>query len=364
MEFFEKYTSNTLAGSGNQLFRFLKDSGKIYTSRTYYKVFCGGEYNYSVLFSNIVDSTFSGGNYGHKNMVIDSWKIHSARIGITSYCDDKVMNEPNLFYNLTFDEKEEKTVNPGEMFNTDSVKLAPKTGEYLCLELSFSGKEIPYHHELNIPSFMLEDGEWVPSPNHPISSMIGCDRNVKMKIGFIGDSITQGLGTENNSYSHWNSIAADNIGEDYAYWNLGIGFGRAEDAASDGAWLFKAKQNDLIVMCYGVNDILQGLSEESIKTNLNIIVDTLKNAGKKVVIQTIPPFDYEGEDIIKWKRINNYIKKELSKKTEFVFDCACILGKSEKEPHIARYQGHPNAEGCKIWGDRLSSELIQILETD
>ncbi len=59
---------------------------------------------------------------------------------------------------VTFDGRKEKTVHPGEFFSTDEVTLAPKTGAYICLEISFSGTVIPYHEESIIPSFVLTEG--------------------------------------------------------------------------------------------------------------------------------------------------------------------------------------------------------------
>ncbi len=357
MNFFNTYVSNTLAGSGNQTYFTTEAPNKIYQSRTLYKVLRGGEYSYSFLFSNILDSTFADGSFSHKNMIIDSWTIHEMKAGIVDACDESSMNEPYEVFDLTFDGKAKKTVAPGEFFCTDPVKLAPGGGEYICLEIAFSGERIPCHEESIIPSFVLENGSWMPSRSHPFASMIGCERKVKQRIAFMGDSITQGIGTPVNSYAHWNSVVAEHIGNDYAYWNLGLGFGRAEDAASDGAWLFKAKQNDIVVVCYGVNDLCQGFSEEAIRCSLNTVVDRLNACGAKVILQTIPPFDYAGEKIEIWKRLNEYIKQELSRKTEFIFDCAALLGKSEDEPHRALYGGHPNIEGCRIWGDRLGNAL-------
>ena len=46
MNWFEKYSSNTLGGSGNQTF-FLTDDKKAQKGRVYYKVFAGGKYQYS-----------------------------------------------------------------------------------------------------------------------------------------------------------------------------------------------------------------------------------------------------------------------------------------------------------------------------
>ncbi len=360
MDYFKNYVSNTLAASGNQSYYVNADPDKVYKSRVCYKVFCGSEYNYSVLFSNIIDSTYSNGSFSHRNLVIDSWKIHRMRIGVTDYCDKETVNEPYCMYNVTFNGKEEKTVNPGEFFSTDAVRLSPKSGEYICIELEFSGKTIPYHEQSLVPSFIFEGGKWIFSKQHPFPSMLGCNRSTKSRIAFWGDSITQGSGTEINSYAHWNSVVAENIGTDYSFWNLGLGFGRADDAASDGAWLFKAKQNDIVAVCYGVNDILQGYSEEEIKHSLDTIVDKLNAYGIKIIVQTVPPFDFQDEKLDIWNNVNNYIRKELAERVEFVFDCTKILGKSEKELNFAKYGGHPNADGHKIWGDEFSASLKKL----
>ncbi len=361
MTFFDKYTSNTLAGSGNQSFFETGDKDIVIKCRTLYKVFCGGEYNYSFLLSNTVDSTFADGSFSQKNKALERWTIHGMRVGITDLCDERSLKEPNEFFTLSFGGKTKREVGNGELLNTDAIRLSPNKGEYLCVEIEFSGLKIPCHPESIVPSFVFKDGAWTPSRLHPFVSMVGCDREVKGRIAFWGDSITQGIGTENNSYAHWNALVADYLGTDYAYWNLGLGYGRADDAASDGIWMHKALQNDIIVVCYGVNDILRGFSEQDIKKNLNTIVDKLISCGKKVVVQTVPPFDFVGDKLAIWNNVNAYIRTELSQKAEFVFDCAPLLGKNDAEPNVAKFGGHPNAEGCKLWASALSKKLKKYL---
>lgn len=364
-DYFEQYVSNTIAGSGNQMYFNMKD-GEIRTGRIFYKIFSGGEYNYSILFSNIIDSTYSDGSISHKNLICGSWNIHCARIGkCVGFNENKNIIELTMtdngsdadiivsdFKELNFDGKKTKKVMPGEFFSSDPVKISFEKDEYLCLEIVFSGKMIPYHEESLLPVFVKENGGWVYSKYMPFAGMIGCDRKVKSKIAYLGDSITQGIGTPLNSYLHWNAIYSESVGEEYAFWNLGLGFGRANDAASDGAWLYKAKQNDIVFICFGVNDILQGISEEQIKSDLTCITDILKRAGKKVILQTIPPFDYTGETIEKWNRINTYIKSILKEKADMVFDNVPYLGE-QNNANIAKFGGHPNPDGCSVWAGAL-----------
>lgn len=70
MKYFEDFTSNTYAGSGNQL-HFKMNENEIRTGRVFYKISVGGEYNYSILFSNIIDSTYADGSISHKNLICD-----------------------------------------------------------------------------------------------------------------------------------------------------------------------------------------------------------------------------------------------------------------------------------------------------
>ena len=353
MEYFEKYTSNTYAGSGNQL--FFSTDGEIKCGRIYYKISVGGKYNYSILFSNTIDSTFADGSKSYCNLVCNSWKIFGAKIGRCSEVQQNV-----VFTDLTFDNKAEKEVAAGEMFCSDPVEMVFCKGDYLCLEMTFSGDMIPYHEETMLPVFVKDGDEWTTSNKIPATGMIGCDRKVEARVGYFGDSITQGIGAAPNSYLHWNAILSEKIGSKYAFWNLGIGYGRASDAASDGVWLNKAKQNDIVFVCFGVNDLLNGRTEEQIKADLETIIDILKKEGKCVILQTLPPFDYREEVAKIWKNINQHIKTELSKKVDFLFDDTLILSDSEKSEK-AIYGGHPNEEGCRLWAEALYEEIKDII---
>ncbi|MBO5199587.1 MAG: SGNH/GDSL hydrolase family protein [Lachnospiraceae bacterium] len=380
MKYFETYRSNTYAGSGNQ-YIFSAEEKRV--GRIFYKIANGGSFSYSFLFSNTVDSTFSNGAVSHKNLICDEWQILGVRVGRCAeierrtfqMTDEKeypeiVMGEDASeadiavgdFKEVTFCGEKQKLVHPGEMFASDPVCLTLNAGEYLCLEIAFQGSMIPSHEESIIPCFVKTGEKWTFSKKMPYASMVGCDRKVDVRVGYIGDSITQGIGTAINSYAHWNARVSEKLGERYAFWNLGLGYGRAEDAASDGAWLFKAKQNDVVVVCFGVNDLHQGNSEEQIKKYLLSIVTYLKKAGVKVLVQTIPPFDYQGAHIQMWKNINEYIRNDLAGVADAVFDVVPVLGKGGEESHRARYGGHPNAEGCEAWAEALYPVLKELIE--
>ena len=374
MRYFEQYVSNTSAGSSNQLF-FSTDKGVTATAMALYKINVGGEFDYSFLFSNILDSTFSDGSVSHANLLCDEWYIAGARVGKCKSTDfhtdvnalsinDSITENITVsdITPLTFCDSSTKSVMPGEFFSTDPIRLNFEKGDYLCIEITFSGNMIPYHEESLIPIFVKKNGGWCYSKRMPLPSMIGISRPVKARIAYLGDSITQGIGAPRNSYLHWNALLSEKLGDEYSYWNLGIGYGRASDAASDGAWLYKAKQCDVIFVCYGTNDILQGHSEEKIKADICHIIDILKDLGKTVILQTLPPFNYSGENKEKWINVNEFIKSELKGRVDLVFDVVPLLS-DEADISVAKFGDHPNEQGCAVWAQALFSAASEIVHS-
>lgn len=344
MSYFDKYVSNTLAPTGNQTF-FISD-GTAQKSRAFYKILKGGCYEYSFLFSNIIDSTFADGSISKANDLCDPYTIHSAKILVVGKYET-FLECPRIIKEipLKFDGNTTKEVISGEIFYSDPVKIMCNDEDYFVLEMEFSGTKLPYFEEATIPTFRFIDGRWVSDKRAINTAMVGVQRQVEKRIGFLGDSITQGIGTENNSYDQWNAKIASLTRNNYSYWNLGIGFARGADAATDGVWLSKAKNLDVCTVCFGVNDTGAGYTAEEIKANIAKIISILQENKVRTILFTVPPFDLEGERCIKWYEVNRFIREEMSKITE-IFDVVPILGKDKPNEHMAKYGGHPDEEGC------------------
>lgn len=330
--YFKSYVSNTLASTQNQV--CFESDGTRQKGRVYLKAFSGGLYEYSFLFSDTINSTYAGGEISVANTTCGNWTIHSVKVIVPS--KDAVQ--------LTFNKKQEKLVSAGETFVSDPVMLELDSGAEFIVEMEFSGTKMPYFEEAIVPIYRLKNDEWVLDKKVPLPAMIGAARKVEKRVGFLGDSITEGIGTACGSYNHWNAKIAEFVGDKYSYWNIGIGFGRAADAASNGTWLAKAKEMDVVTICLGVNDMGR-YSEAEIKCNIETVVRILQDNKVRTILFTVPPFDYEGERIQKWKNINSYITNELSKITE-VYDVVPVWGDKAPNDQRAIYGGHPNAEGC------------------
>ena len=360
MKWFDTFVSNTLGGTGNQLFHRYGDA-RIRRGRVYYKIFAGGKFRYSLLFSNIIDSTYKVEYGSIRNYVCDEWEILDAAVGVCKTTTAEIAGEVGSFVPLTFGGSRRKYVAPGEFFTSDPVELAPERGDYLCVEVEFRGETIPYHLESIVPTFVRENGEWIPDKRVPVPGMVGCDRHVKARIGYFGDSITQGIGTPPNAYTHWCALAARALGEDFSHWNLGIGYGRGQDAASDGAWMFKARHVDAAVVTFGSNDVGRGRSVEEMKRDFTRLVDLLHDAGVGVFLQTLPPFDWKDDFYDRWRAINDFLRNELAGKTEDFLDVAPLLTDETRGPGMSKYGKHPDEAGCRVWADALIPRLKEFV---
>lgn len=351
MNIFEKYVSNTLASNGNQTFFESENPSIAECGMVFIKVFKGGKLPYVFAFSGVLDSTFSDGSKSVCNDVCPPWKIHSIGYTVTDTAEP-CEAEKNDFMPLTFDGSISKLINGERLVFTDPTEISAEKNQFICLKITFSGERVPCHEESIIAIYRRFSDCWKLSPKVPVPIFTGVERSVRKRIAFIGDSITQGIGTQFNSYMHYAARIAETFGDEYSFWDLGIGFARGADAATDGVWLERAKQNDIITVCFGVNDIFRGRTVEQIINDLTALVDTLKKAGLKVVIQTVPPFDYNEPYTSMWHAVNEYITSELADKADGYLNTVEFLSEDGNSPR-AKYGGHPNNEGNALWAEKL-----------
>lgn len=351
---FNTYVSNTSAGTCNNF--IIRDTiSQPKTARIFYKVCNLGYFSYCFCFSNFVDSTYGDGSECHANVAGGEWNILSAAAGDGGEYG-KFPEELSLTPVLFLGESGKK-VSSGEIFSSDEIGLEIKENHYLCFEITFTGSDIPYTPDKIIPAFSRCESGFIPDKEFPQPVLVGCQRTVGTRVAFLGDSITQGLGTEADRYEYWVAEISRRLGADCSVWNLGLGCGRAEDAATDSVWLEKAKQMDVVFVCFGVNDILQGRSADQICKDLTGIVDLLKAAGCKVGILSVPPFDMEGDNGVVWYGVNDYIREVLSHKTDWYFDTTAVLGKPAPERHMSCYGGHPDGTGGRLLGEAFCREI-------
>jgi len=362
MNWFHTFVSNTLGGTGNQLFFRPEDPRRGRTGRICYKVFCGGRARWSLLFSNTIDSTYKPEYSSYANLLCDPWELLGCRLGLCRGESPETPGEFEWSVPLTFDGSAAKRVAPGEVFASDPVEIDTRSGDCLCVEVEFRGAMIPYHLESIVPTFTRDgNGRWIPDKRVPVPGMLGCDRRVDARIGYFGDSITQGIGTPPHAYTHWCALVAQALGERYSHWNLGLGYGRGQDAATGGAWFYKARHVDAAVVTFGSNDVGRGRTLDEMKRDFTRLVELLHNAGVRVFLQTLPPFDWSGEFLERWNAVNAFLAAELAPRVEGFLDVAPLLVDGAVAAGRCKYGKHPDEAGCRVWAEALVPELREFL---
>ncbi|MBE6598853.1 MAG: SGNH/GDSL hydrolase family protein [Ruminococcaceae bacterium] len=356
---FRQYVSNIPIGTGNNC---ILEAGKPtrLKARAYLRPTVCGEFTWRFYFSNTVDSTFNPrGEVAWRNKPGGCWRILSATVSTAPDrgCDKasevlRAASPVTNTENVTFDGKGEKNVSPDERFWSDPVTFSVDEGSYLVWEWEIEGDGIPFTPDSQVPVFCDWGDGWRYGTDCPFPALFGCERTVKKRIAFLGDSITQGCGTGINEYGMWVAKIARALSDDYAVWNLGLGFGRGSDAASDGAWLHKAKQCDIAVLTYGVNDLESGsygrgrgdTAVEFLETE-ETLIRLLTEAGVEVILNTVPPFPLDKMKTEQWRIVNRAIPRLAAKHNLRLFDIEKVFDASPDLGGLCQYGDHPDGRG-------------------
>ena len=360
---FTTYVSNTVVSTGNN---FYIEKVENITYRAYLPVEQYGELEYKFFFNNMVDSTYAKGKDAFVGKDGGTYTVSDAVIadGGTSTEDEITNRTP-----VTFDGKATKEVASDESYWSDPVTMNIPEGHYMVWEWTVSGEGIPCNKMASLTSTASSaDGETFEFCDEiPLPQLIGAKRDVKHTVAAIGDSITQGCQTEQMKYEFWASKISAQLGSDVAFFNCGLGWARASDAASNENWLSRVSQYDTVIVAFGTNDIVSGKyggkksTAEEIEEYLDTIVSYLTEKGCDVILFNAPPQDF--------KETNEGIRTALNEKIPAIaekygakfFDFASLLSTAE-EPAKAVYGGHPNGEGGTVVADAFVKQFGSLFE--
>ena len=323
---FTTYVSNTVVSTGNN---FYIEKAENITYRAYLPVEEYGELEYKFFFTNTVDSTYTKGKIAFVGKSGGSYTISNATVadGGTGVEDEMVW------------------------------------------EWTVSGEGIPCNKMSSLTSTASSaDGETFEFCDEiPLPQIIGAKRDVKHTVAAIGDSITQGCQTEQMKYEFWASKISTQLGSDVAFFNCGLGWARASDAASNENWLSRVSQYDTVIVAFGTNDIVSGKyggkksSAEEIDEYLDAIVSYLTEKGCDVILFNAPPQDFKETNEGVRTALNEKIPAIAEKYGAKFFDFSALLS-TEDEPGKAVYGGHPNGEGGTVVADAFVKQFGSLFE--
>lgn len=364
---FNDYVSNTPIATGNN---YIVENAEEVTYRAYFPVEEYGDLEYCFYFSNTVDSTYKNGELAYVGRVGGTYTIKSACIadGGTGP-DDEITNRVDV----TFDNgSTSKEVSQGETFWSDAIDFNVEEGHYLVWEWTITGENIPCINMSSLTSTTADsgDGKFKYCDQIPLPQLIGAKRDVKYNIVAIGDSITQGCQTDFMEYEFWSARISQLLGDDYGFWNCGLGWSRTSDASQGGNWLARTTTGDIVIVAFGTNDIISGEyngdggnSAEEIDSYLRVILDELTDKGCEIILFNAPPEDYDQTLESVRLEYNELAKKTADEYGIYFFDFASYLS-DESNPAKALYGGHPNGEGGEIVANAFVEQFKELLEKE
>jgi lysophospholipase L1-like esterase len=338
----------------------------VYTYRTYVKPRASGSYQWRFWISNATDSTY-GAVPPRPNQPGGTWRIEAATVADGGPSPAGAVGAGTQA-TVTFSGGTSRSVKPGERFWSDPVVLDLPADHYLAFTWAVSATAAG--PVMTFASSPFASSYWAAGANLASQEsatgfaatydqlvapqMFAYDRAITNRLCFLGDSITQGIGSTRNSYGFWVAKIADGLGPDVGVWNLGSGWARAADAASDGYWLYKAKQCTEVAVILGVNDInSDNVSAEKLLGDLATIIDRIKghNASTKLILFTVPTFNFTGASYATWAQVNATIRTTPPAGVDRVFDIAAVLSQPApndgllKPGYTTNGDAHPNDLG-------------------
>jgi lysophospholipase L1-like esterase len=332
------------------------------TYRTYVKPRVAGQWRWAFWMSNATDSTWGPGA-PMPNLPGSTWRIEAATFADGGTTRGGAVVAGTVLP-VTFSSSTSKTVQPGERFWSDPVSINLADGHYLAftwtVSSSAAGPVLPFTSAPFVTSYQalgMSIASQVAATGFATSTdplvappLFAYDRPVTRRLCFLGDSITQGIGSTRDSYGFWVAKIADGLGPDTSVWNLGSGWARAADAASDGYWLYKAEQCTEVAVILGVNDIINSnRTSAQILSDLTTIMQRLKqhNASIRIILFTVPTFNLSGQAYTTWKTVNDSIRAQPLPGADRVFDVAAVLSQPAPndglvQPAFINGDPHPN----------------------
>lgn len=178
-------------------------------------------------------------------------------------------------------------------------------------------------------------------------------------VTILGDSITAGLGLPGrDALPNQLHLALEKLGVP----NIVRGAGVSGDTTAGGlARLNFSVRPDsaVVVVALGGNDLLQGLSPKSTRSNLDKIVQTLKSRHKGVVLAGISAPVEIGRD---YAQAFNAVFPSVARQHGVALYPDLLAG-VERNPALNQGDGlHPNAKGVQIIAARLAPVVARVLK--
>ncbi len=164
----------------------------------------------------------------------------------------------------------------------------------------------------------------------------------------FGDSLTYGFGAPiDKSYP---SVLSKMTG--IPVYNAGINGETSAEGLNRLPDLLQEKQYDLVILCFGGNDILQKLPMSQLRSNLKQMINMIKESGAQVLLISVPNISLFGLSPLE-------LYEEVSDETGVPL-LSGVLSDILNDPSLKSDQIHPNANGYQVLAEEIYKKLKEL----
>ena len=180
-----------------------------------------------------------------------------------------------------------------------------------------------------------------------------------LKIALFGDSLMAGYGLSKKY--HLSTILQKNLEEqgfDVDVINASVSGDTTAGGLNRLNWLVDDNNIDIIILCLGANDMLRGISPNTVKENLKKILENLKKKKIEIVLAGMLSQETYGKE---YKKKFDMIYPDLANQFKIPFLPFLLDGVALNPDYNLEDGKHPNNEGVNVISKNLEKKVIPIL---
>jgi lysophospholipase L1-like esterase len=176
-------------------------------------------------------------------------------------------------------------------------------------------------------------------------------RSVKRvdRVLCLGDSLTFGFGTQNPDTESYPAVLGRLTGVEVI--GAGINGETSAEILSRTPGLLKRYRPDLVILCSGGNDILQGIDEDILERNLRETISEIERSGAGIILIGVPHFGLTG-----LKSLSIY--EDLADRYNLPY-MGDLLPEILSEPSMKSDYIHPNAGGYEKMAEEIAEKMYE-----
>ena len=187
------------------------------------------------------------------------------------------------------------------------------------------------------------------------------EKDARKTILFVGTSLTAGYGIDpQQAYPALIQRKLDSLGYDYEAVNAGVSGETSSGAVHRMDWLMK-QPFDVFVLETGANDGLRGLPIDSLRANIQQILDVVKRTHPKakILLVGMEALPNMGREYAGGFRV---VYGELAKRNKVAYLPFLLKGVAGIDTMNQRDLVHPNPRGAQVIAETVWGALRGLLE--